>query len=202
MKEMAMLKGYTAVLLILLLTFSCGDGRNRYTPQSHLNLQEQHDVMNTIIRYVAKLPRRAADSLRMLDQYDAHYEEMLAKHRLMNYYKAKSGEHFFLVSRRAPSIHEKYVATGGRMRFDKEGNLTEYEEVFRTWKLFENELNERAPYLFDLMVKGEDLRPYYAATSGFNYIEFPDENVYYDKAARSWKSKQYGSVEEMVYEFK
>jgi hypothetical protein len=202
MKKISMKNKYAVILLILLITFSCEDGKNRYVPQSHLNLQEQHDVMNSIIRYVAKLPRRVADSLRMLDQYDEHYEKQLANYKLKRYFIASNGEQFFLVSRRAPSIHEKYVATAGRMRFDKEGNITEYEEVFRTWKLFENELNERAPYLFDLMVKGEDLTPYYAASSGFNYIEFPDENVYYDKEARSWKSKLYGSVEEMVYEFK
>lgn len=191
---------YLVVVSILFLLFSCGGGKSKYDPQRHLSLKQQDEVMEKIIRYVAKLPRRTADSLRMLDQYDEHYGQQLSRHRLMAYYISKDDEHFFLVSRRAPSIHEKYVATGGRMRFDKQGNLTTYEEVFRTWKLFEEQLNERAPYLFDLMIKGKDLTPYYTATSGFNYIEFPDDNVYYDKEARAWRSKVYGSVEEMVYE--
>jgi hypothetical protein len=186
-------------ILIAFIIVACNGKANKYEPNTHLDLRQQSEVMNKIIRYVAKLPRRTSDSLRMLDKYDSHYEEQIAKHQLMAYYIAKNGEHFFLVTRRAPSIHEKLVATGGKMRFDKFGELISYEEVFRTWKLFENELNERAPYLFDLMVKGEDLTPYYTATSGFNYIEFPDENVYYDTESRTWKSKVFGSVEEMVY---
>lgn len=187
-------------ILISVFLIACSGGKDKYQPEKYLNLKEQDQVMHSIIRYIAKLPRRTADSLRMLDKYDDHYERQISQHRLMNYYVSKDGENFFLVTRRAPSIHEKYVAVGGRMRLDKNNELVEYEEVFRTWKLFENEINERAPYLFDLMVRGEDLTPYYTATAGFNYIEFPDDNVYYDKEARAWKSKTYGSVEEMVYE--
>ncbi|HMP99279.1 MAG TPA: hypothetical protein PKC24_05810 [Cyclobacteriaceae bacterium] len=191
---------HTFFILISVLLISCSGGKDKYKPETHLNLKEQDQVMRSIIRYVAKLPRRTADSLRMLDKYDDHYELQLSKHRLFRYYIDKNGEHFFLITRRAPSIYEKYVAVGGRMRYDKNGVIIEYEEVFRTWKLFENEINERAPYLFDLMIKGEDLTPYYTATAGFNYIEFPDDNVYYDKEVRAWRSKTYGSVEEMVYE--
>ena len=87
-----------------------------------------------------------------------------------------------MVARIAPSIDAKWVATGGRLRYGKDSSITEYEEVFRTWKLPRKDLEERGKYLFGLMVKGQDLTPYYTATAGFNYIEFPDENVYFDRA--------------------
>jgi hypothetical protein len=107
----------------------------------------------------------------------------------MSYFIDSNDYHYFLISRKAPSIHDKWVATGGKMQFDKGKALITYQEVFRTWKLLEPELNERAPYLFDLMIKGEDLTPYYTATAGFNYIEFPDDKVYYDVESRAWKVK-------------
>jgi hypothetical protein len=188
-------------LVMFLVIQSCGTKeKNNFDPDSHLTSEEQNTVKQSIIRYVAKTPRRVMDSIKFDTAYDAHYAEQVRRHELMAYFIAPNGEHFFLVSRIAPSIEEKRVATGGRMRFEQDWNLVEYEEVFRTWKMNNGDLDVRARYLFELMVKGEDLTPYYAATAGFNYIEFPDEHVYFDTSSRSWKSDIYGSVEEMVYD--
>ncbi|MBX2965107.1 MAG: hypothetical protein KF845_03105 [Cyclobacteriaceae bacterium] len=189
-------------LTILALPFfqSCDTHKKSYLPDAHLTAQQQEQVKQKIIRYVAKMPRRVTGDIKFDTAYDKHYAEQVKRHRLMAYYISKEGGHFFLVTRIAPGIEEKWVATGGRMKFDANGELFEYEEVFRTWKMKKEILDERAMYLFDLLVKGEDLTPYYTATAGFNYIEFPDEHVYFDKPSRSWKSNVYGSVEEMVYE--
>lgn len=60
-------------------------------------------------------------------------------------------------------------------------------------------LIRRGGLLFDKMVKGESLEPYVTKNSnGVEFIEFPDDNVYYDKKMRKWKSKQFGSIEDMV----
>lgn len=171
-----------------------------YSPDRYLSADELQQTRKIIVRYAGKAPRRVIDSVKFDSVYDAHYAEQVNQYELIAYFIDKQGEHFFLVSRIAPSIQEKWVATGGRMRFDENHQLVDYEEVFRTWKLPKADMLERSKYLFDLMVKGEDLTPYYAAKAGFNYIEFPDENVYFDKKDRMWKSKQYGSVEEIVYE--
>lgn len=188
------------LLLILFLVFSCSE-RPKYAPERYLSADQQKLFKQEIARYAAKPPRRVTDTLRFDTAYADHYKREAAQLDLMAYYiDQASGMHYFLVARIAPSIQTKWVATGGKLRYDEKGNVSEYEEVFRTWKLPRKELEERSRYLFDLMVKGEDLTPYYTATAGFNYIEFPDENVYFDKKSRSWKSKIYGSVEEMVYE--
>jgi hypothetical protein len=179
---------------------ACTEKKKSYLPSDHLTSEEEKRVKEQIIRFVAKAPRRVVGDIKFDTVYDEHYAKQVAQHDLMAYYVDRSGEHFFMVARVAPSIDVKWVATGGRMRYGTGNEIVEYEEVFRTWKLSRRDLDERATYLFDLMVKGEDLTPYYTATAGFNYIEFPDENVYFDKMSRSWKSRLYGSVEEMVYE--
>lgn len=172
-----------------------------YTPGNYLSDSEQTEVKHKIIRYLAKAPRRVVvDSLKLDTAFNQHYIRQTANHNFIAYYISDKKEHFFLISRIAPSLEEKWVATGGVMRFDDNQNLVEYEEIFRTWKLPKSLMEERSKYLFDLMVKNEDLSPYYTKTSGFNYIEFPDEHVSFDKKSRSWKSKKFGSVEEMVYE--
>jgi hypothetical protein len=188
------------ILFLLIFFTSCKKEKADYSPDRYLSVDELQQIKRTIVRYAGKAPRRVVDTVKFDSVYDTHYEEQVDQHELIAYFIDKQGEHFFLISRIAPSIQEKWVATGGRMRFDENRQLADYEEVFRTWKLPKADMLERSRYLFDLMVNGKDLTPYYAATAGFNYIEFPDENVYFDKKDRIWKSKQYGSVEEMVYE--
>jgi len=71
-----------------------------------------------------------------------------------------------------------------------DGSIGEYEEVFRTWKMVPDTLKKRSSFLFDKMVKGESLEPYYTIVTGDKYIEFPDERTYYDKSVREWKTKE------------
>jgi hypothetical protein len=188
------------LFLLLVLSVACRTRKHTYDPANYLSPSEQTEVMQKIIRYVAKPPRRVLGDEKFDTLYDDHYNLQIRLHELLAYYIDNNGEHYFLVARQAPSTDVKWIATGGKMRFGKGGELTEYEEVFRTWKLKRPDMESRAKYLFDLMVKGEDLSPYYTDKAGFNYIEFPDEHVYFDKQARRWKSDLYTSVEEMVYE--
>jgi hypothetical protein len=95
----------------------------------------------------------------------------------------------FLVSRPAPSLVNKRVATGGKLVLESD-KIAEYEEVFRTWKMVPDTLAKREMFLFDKFVKGESLTPYETRNSnGVEYIEFPDDLNYYDKATRQWKLK-------------
>ena len=122
-------------------------------------------------------------------KYDAHYLDIASRYRFDQYYIDDKGTHYFLISRPAPSLYEKRVATGGKLKFDENGKLIEYEEEFRTWKMKDEDLKVRGTLLFDLMVNGKDLSPYYRINSSEEYIEFPDEHNYYDKTERMWKSK-------------
>lgn len=142
------------------------------------------------MRYIAKPPEGLTKLERFYKGYDPYYREQQSRHRMDGYYI--DGEtHYFVISRPAPSIHEKRVATGGRMKFDKEYNLIEYEEVFRTWKMKDADLKKKSLMLFDLMVKGESLEKYQTKyTTPEEYIEFPDDVNYYDKTEREWKQKQ------------
>lgn len=171
---------------IAFIAFSCS---NDYNPSSHLDAKEQDATMNKIIRYMAKAPEGLTMQERFYAAYDSYYQEQKSLHRLDAYF-IKDGVNYFLVSRPAPSLTEKRVSTGGRMKFNDAGELTEYEEVFRTWKMPDTVLIKKSLMLFDKMVKDESLEPYLTKNSmPEEYIEFPDEHTYFDKTARSWKQK-------------
>jgi len=90
----------------------------------------------------------------------------------------------------------KRVGTGVCLRFEGD-SITYYNEVFRTWKMPEEELAEKGGLLFSKMVRGEDLTPYYNANSGKEeYIEFPDDQVRFDTLRRVWVSAQGDLLEE------
>ena len=157
-----------------------------YNPDTHLSILEKDKVMTAVIRYLAK-PPEGYEKERFDKKHDAYYLEVAGRHKIVNYYIDSKGVNYFLISRPAPSLVEKRVATGGKVKFDKDWNLIEYEEVFRTWKMKEDELNKKGLLVFDLMVNSQPLEPYQMPTSKEEYIEFPDERTYYDKVSRSWK---------------
>jgi len=186
------------LLLAIVGLVSCKDKKS-YTVEDNLTPQRYDVVMSKLIRYVGRKPEKATDSTKFLKQHDTHYMNQVAEYKLNLYFISDTDDHYFLISRRAPSLTEKHVATGGRFKINENDSLVEYEEVFRTWKMPYDTLLRRSSLLFDKMVKGESLDKYLTKNSGgVEYIEFPDDNVLYDKQERKWKSKQFGSVEDMV----
>jgi len=176
-------------LLLLLAIVSFGGCQKSYDPSSSLSAFEQDELMSKLIRYVAKSPEGLSDEERFYKAYDSYYEEQKSKHRLDAFYK-EGNTNFFLISRQAPSLTEKRVATGGRVAWNEQGELMEYEEVFRTWKMPDTTLVRKGILLFDKMVKGESLEPYLTKNSmPEEYIEFPDDHTYFDKTERKWKAK-------------
>lgn len=178
---------WTTCLLAVLILFGCSKG---YNPDEHLSAQDQYNQIWKIIRYLARAPENVTPQERFYNGYDSYYEKQAGLHRLDAYFIGDDGTHYFLVSRRAPSLTEKRVATGGKFREDGDGNLTYYEEVFRTWKMPDSVLARKSVMLFDKMVKSESLDPYLTKNSWpEEYIEFPDERTVYDVKEREWKGK-------------
>jgi len=175
-------------LFAIFLLSGCRFERD-YQPASHLSAQQQEDLMQGIIRYVARSPEGASPEQRMDSSFDSHYEEQRRLHRLDAYF-VDDDKHYFLVSRVAPSLTEKRVAIGGHLVRDGRGSITYYEEVFRTWKMEPDTLARRSLFLFDRMVRDEDLTGYYTSKTGnTDYIEFPDDRVFFDTNQRIWRTK-------------
>ena len=102
-----------------------------------------------------------------------------------------------MLTRIAPSLHEKKVAIAGNIRYDENANIESIEEIFRTWKMLVPELKEKSDMLFQLLLDGKDLSPYYTENSkGVEYIEFPSEHVKYDTEKRLWVSDLDDPLEE------
>lgn len=181
------MKSIIIFALGLCLLTQCMNGR-KYDPGTFLSPHEKDELMTKIIRYVAKAPENIGPDEKFKPEHDAYYQERISQSVLERYF-VDGEEHYFLVSQPAASLIEKRHATGGRLKLNQDGSLKEYEEIFRTWKMVPDTLRERSYFLFEKMVSGESLEPYYSSRMGDQYIEFPDDITYYDKASRSWKTR-------------
>jgi hypothetical protein len=177
-----------AIFSWMLLLVSCQSTAN-YEANQHLSMEAQQELSYQLIRYMGKLPRKANHQTKFEERFNDAYRLIANGHKLEYYHKAPNGKEYFLFTRIAPSIKEKYVAIGGYVQFDADKNIVDYEEVFRTWKMTPEELAPKSLLLFDLLVKGGDLSPYYTENSGAEeYIEFPDARTSYNKKTRLWES--------------
>lgn len=135
--------------------------------------------------YYCKLPDAFTVERRFDTILNAHYAKMLPVFKLEAYY-VKADTHFFMVSRPAASLYEKRVCIAGKLAYATDGSLSHYEEVFWTFKMKLPQLKEKSSFLFDLMVRGKDLSPYYPQNTTEEWIEFPDPKNRYDAVDRRW----------------
>ncbi len=178
------------VMISFLVSIACQqEGKNDYS-FAHISPEEQEQIKYRIIRYVGKRPKKAKEQDKFESRFDAYYQEQAREKYRFEAYHQKSDTVFLLLSRIAPSLYQKRVAIGLKLVLQSD-TIPYYEEVFRTWKMTEEQLTSKALLLFGKMCRNEDLSPYYPQYSGKEeYIEFPDERSYFDVPSRSWKLKQ------------
>lgn len=183
-----------ALLILLPFLFAACQQTIGKKPDEALERQ----TLNSIIRYIGKLPPKGAThDNKFAPAFDEYYDQLATQHHIDLYHQdAKTGDIYLLVSRIAPSLQVKRVATGIHLRMAGD-SITYYNEVFRTWKMPEAELANKGSMLFAKMVKGEDLTPYYPQNSGNEeYIEFPDPKVHFDTQKRRWVMEGEDPLEE------
>lgn len=178
-------------LFILVLFYSCQKEPQKILPSDYLTVAQVESFKYEIIRYTDKLAKNATHETKFESQFDSIYQLKAKSAELYHYYvDEKSNEIYFAIARIAPSLKVKKVVTVGKLTKDADGKIVSYEEAFRTWKMEIPELKTKTKLLFEKYIDGEDLTPYYTKNSnGEFYIEFPDDNTFYDKNTRKWQSK-------------
>lgn len=180
------------LLTIGLLTFcsSTSDPVQDFNADLTLSQDDQHQVLMSFSRYIGRLPRHGSHENKFETRFDEHYAQIASDHRLeLLHVDSLSGFTYFLATRVAPSIYERRVAIGGRFQFNEQDSLVHYEEIFRTWKMDEATLATKSGFLFEKMIVGADLTPWYPENSGDEeYIEFPNSLITYNPQLRQWTS--------------
>lgn len=179
-------------LLILCVT-QCA--KDRFQPDQYLDAKAQSRLIRETVYYATKLPPNSNHFTKFGKEFDWYYDLAADETNLEKYYTAPDGTGYFLMTRVARSINPMREGIGGKVRYDTMGKMVEYEEVFRTWKMPEDSLLVRGAFLFNRMVKGQDLSLYYSKFQGDRYIEFPDDRFVFDKQSRRWRDRELDSLD-------
>jgi hypothetical protein len=179
-------------LFIIALFYSCQKEAQKILPTNYLNEEQIESFKYEIIRYSDKLAKKATHETKFDTKFDSIYISKAKSAELYHYFvDEKTNEIYFAITRIAPSLKVKKVATIGKLKKDKSGAISYFEESIRTWKMEEAELKQKTSLLFEKYVNNEDLTPYYTKNSGNEfYIEFPDEINEYDVEKRQWVTKK------------
>lgn len=180
--------------IFLIVIFSQCNTTEKYDPLQYFNRTEQEHIIFKTIRYSAKLPPNCNHAIKFDTLFDEYYKRAASEYSILKLVKNDDGSFDYLMSRSARSNTPMFEGIGGRFKFDDRDSLIEYDEVFRTWKMSYNDLNERGTFLFDRMVKGEDLTLFYSKNAGDKYIEFPDDRFTFDKKLRRWHDSVFDSA--------
>lgn len=179
---------YIVLITFLLLLTSC-QKEIKSDPNSYLSGSEQQQLKNKIVRYFEGLPKKVTEDDKWNRINDSYYSKKAKDAELLHYYKNEEGFVFFAIAKIAPSLKIKKVVTIGKLKFEKD-SLVHYEEICRTWKMELPELKEKTKILFDRIANESSVEKYYTKNSIPEYwIEFPDDNNFYNIKNRKWDFK-------------
>ncbi|MDP2174610.1 MAG: hypothetical protein Q8K70_01730 [Bacteroidota bacterium] len=152
------------------------------------------DLLFEIVPFVAKLH----DSIPMSERFMPKNKNFMKTHILereyqwQNFYR-DSNYSYFQITRLEPSNNrDKYSAICGKFKQNKDGSMdsASFEEIYWTWKMKKDQLDEKSKILFLKAIKNQSLKAYCDPQTKDDWIEFPNDKVYYDKATKKWLVKE------------
>jgi hypothetical protein len=182
-----------SLLFLLVAITSCS--KNQDQPEQFFSPEQQSQVLKQVVHYSSKLPPNATHTNKFDTAFDWYYNAAAKECDIRKLKLNKDSTFYFLITRKARSIWPAREGIGGKLKVNRNFQLEDYEETFRTWKMTEDSLNNRAFELFDKMVQGKDLTPYYSKNKGDRYIEFPDDRWYFNKQEKKWRDKMADSLQ-------
>lgn len=172
---------YAVLALSILLFMDCHSSKNDY--ESTFNKPQQDSLLTNIVTYVYINAPESTDSTKWQPKFRSFYEKNLYKFTMEEYAIAPNGWHYFFMIRPVGSS-EKRRGVIGKFHL-KPGTLmpTDFEEVVNTPHLNNDEVKERGEFLFNMLVKNDNLDKYLGMK---HYVEWPDSTLVYDRNMNKW----------------
>lgn len=173
---------------IFFLLFGCVSNTKKTNPDDFLTKTEQSNFKYSIVRYYDDIAPKATHETKFDTVFNSYYKKKSEASDLLFYhFDTENKTAYFAITKIAPSLKLKKVATLGAVSYNEDGSIKTYEEKYRTWKMLVPELKEKTTMLFEKYINGEDLSPFYTKNSNGQFIiEFPDDVTKYDLNQRKW----------------
>lgn len=161
-------------------------GLSKYDPANTFPNATKDTLLANLITFIHKRPEAAINRDRTGPEFRMYFVEQLPRYRLLYHQRATDGTDWYYLIRPARSVHGALRGVGGRFRADEALQLVEFEEIFNTPVLPEQELEDKGRVLFEEMIATGAVDTY---ANDRLYVEWPDERLKYDKERREWRYK-------------
>jgi hypothetical protein len=177
---------YGSIFLACLSISGCKSEIDKFKPEDYFTESQKKSIL---MQLVLKTSDKPSGNL-TASEIEAYYQQE-AFTCTWHFVHEKNGSFFFFVSHPAPSLYDKRAGIGGKFKTDDYLHIKGFKEVFRTFKMKPSVLQKKGGVLFEKMVNGQDLSPYYPNRNSDKdeWIEFPDQLNYYDSLSQSWKMR-------------
>ncbi|MBO9700169.1 MAG: hypothetical protein J7604_08145 [Sporocytophaga sp.] len=176
-----MLKKSIIFILLTSVFLSC---KKSYDPENLLTARQKDSLLTTLIIQMDKLQAGANMETRFEEKFREGYEQRKKLFSLDQYYIDKDGFHYFMVIRRVPSLYEANKrAEAGRFRKDANGKITDFEEIFLTPILSDEEAHDKGVTLLHEYISTGNIEKY---KNDITYVEFPNLTWTYNKKKQAW----------------
>lgn len=148
-----------------------------------------------MVRYSGKLSPEATHETKFNPEFNWYYDKAVKECEILYcHLNAEDSMYSLLVAREARSITPMKEGIALRIKLNKNDGLEIYDEVFRMWKMPMDTLRVRGKFLFDRLVKQEDLSLYHSKFQQDRFIEYPNDRFKFDAHSKRWKDLELDSI--------
>ena len=172
----------TAYAVLSTLWWGC----NSTDPQAaehYFSNTERDTLLANVITFMYSKAPAANNQTRFEARFRRHYVAQLPNFRFDRYFIAPDSTHYYFVVRPAGKVQKYRRGIGGKFRLGANLQPYDFEEMWCTPRLSEEEVKQRGRFLFREMVKNGNVDKYLSMS---HYIEWPDLTLRYDKKINEW----------------
>lgn len=159
---------------------------NPYSIDKFIAKEKQDSLLVDIITYIYIRPSEATSQNRFDKKFRLYYNQQISQFGWIYYSVDKDATHYFYLIRPARSTKGYKRGVAGKYKLNKNGKITDFEEIFNTPMLPDVDIYERGKEVFEEILKTGGIGRFEGNQA---YIEFPNQISVYDKAAHEWIAK-------------
>lgn len=171
--------------IIFLLSFAgCQINKQEYSIDNYYHDNQKDTLLVNIVTYIGYKPTLTDYQTRHQPEHRKFYTEQSGRYNIQYYYISDDSTHYYYLIRPARSPRGNQRGVGGRFKITAHLKLYDFEEIFNTPVLPEENLIDIGKILFHEMINSGNVDKY---SGNIEYIEWPDDRLKYDRIKNEWR---------------
>lgn len=172
------------VIIVCCLVAACSGSKDKYSIDAYYDKETQEIILTNAIILIYKTPKGVRKEEKHNPEFRSLYKKVQHEFKWVYYYIDDQGYNYFYMVRPAKNAKGHVRGVAGKFKLADDLSLLEFEEIFNTPMLPEEEVLSKGEYLWQDLMYYDNVDRYFL-NKGF--IEFPDERCRYDFEKKEWR---------------